>query len=420
MSKVVFHSMAHRGDVFPYVPIASELARRGHDVSYVVPREFHSVFAGEPFRCVHSGTDFSPITLDEHGAYIARWGMRLGGGALLPLYYGKFTVPFLPQLFTAIDDELADADLLFSHPAAATIGAMSCERRGLPWMVGDLFPMLVPTASAPPAGMPDLGPRSNRALWRIGRSRASGLLTSRRHFLRFRRSLGLETPRGWNVIDARLSPMGNLGLNSPHYVTPADDWPDDYRLTGFTLWQGPDGGAIADDVGEFLEAGAPPVVVTLGTSGASARPEVFAEVAAVLDGLGMRGLFLTSNAAVTSRVRAGVGPAHGVWQFVPLAPILSRVAAIVHSGAHGTNALAMAAGLPSAIVPCMFDQQWHAQRQEELGTGVWVRRPRDLGTAIGRIVSDVAMSEAAAALGSHLRAEDGTTAACDAIESALS
>ena len=57
MARIVFHSMAHRGDVFPYVPIASELCRRGHDVTYVVPREFHPLFASEPFRCVHSGTD---------------------------------------------------------------------------------------------------------------------------------------------------------------------------------------------------------------------------------------------------------------------------------------------------------------------------------------------------------------------------
>ncbi len=49
----------------------------------VVPREFQSTFAAEPSRCVHSGTDFSPVELDQHGAYIARWGNKLGGGALL-------------------------------------------------------------------------------------------------------------------------------------------------------------------------------------------------------------------------------------------------------------------------------------------------------------------------------------------------
>jgi hypothetical protein len=43
-----------------------------------------------------------------------------------------------------------------SHPAASLVGAMACERRRIPWIVGDLFPMLVPTATGPPSGMPDL------------------------------------------------------------------------------------------------------------------------------------------------------------------------------------------------------------------------------------------------------------------------
>ncbi len=420
MARIVFYSMAHRGDVFPYVPIASELCRRGHDVTYVVPREFHPSFASEPFRCVHSGTDFSPVALDEHGAYIARWGMPLGGAGVLPLYFGRFTVPHLADLFEAVDAELADADLLVSHPAPSIIGAMSCERRGIPWIVGDLFPMLVPTATAPPAGMPDLGRWPNGALWRLGQSRLVGPLMSRRKFVEFRRSLGLRTEGSWTVVDARLSPHLNLGLASPSYVDTAPDWPSNYRLTGFTSWDGPNGGHLLDDVQAFLADGPPPVVVTLGTSGASARPEVFEQVAAALDGLGARGVFLTSNAAVTERVRAaGVAQRHGVWPFVPLAPLLRHAKVLVQSGAHGTNALALEAGLPSAIVPCMFDQLWHARRQQALGTGVWVRRDRDLAGALRQLLTDEDLGERARALGAQIGAEDGTTAACNEIEAFL-
>ena len=49
MSKIVVLSMAYRGDVFPYVPVATELCRRGHQVTFVVPREFHKELAAEPF-----------------------------------------------------------------------------------------------------------------------------------------------------------------------------------------------------------------------------------------------------------------------------------------------------------------------------------------------------------------------------------
>ena len=420
MARIVLHSMAHRGDVFPYVPIASELSRRGHEVTYVVPREFHPLFASEPFRCVHSGTDFSPVALDEHGAFIARWGMPLGGAGVLRLYFGKFTVPHLPALFEAVDAELAGADLLVSHPAASLVGAMSCERHSIPWIVGDLFPMLVPTTTSPPAGMPDLGRWTNQALWKLGQSRLVGPLMSRRAFVDFRDSLGLHSARSWSVVDARLSPFLNLGLASPSYVEAAPDWPANYRLTGFTSWDGPNDGRLPDDVQAFLAEGPPPVVVTLGTSGASARPEVFEQVAAVLDELGARGVFLTSNAAVTERVRgAGVARRHGVWPFVPLAPLLRHARGLLQSGAHGTNALALEAGMPSVIVPCMFDQLWHARRQQALGTAVWVRRDRDLAGALRRLLTDDGLTERARAIGARLGTEDGTTAACNEIEEFL-
>ena len=139
----------------------------------------------------------------------------------------------------------------------------------------------------------------------------------------------------------------------------------------------------------------------------------------MLDELGTRGVFLTSNTVVTERVRAAVDQRHGVWPFVPLAPLLRHARAVVQSGAHGTNALTLEAGLPSAIVPCMFDQRWHAQRQQRLGTGVWVRRDRELSSALRQLLTDEGLRECAGELGARINAEDGVTAGCDAIESFL-
>jgi UDP:flavonoid glycosyltransferase YjiC (YdhE family) len=329
-------------------------------------------------------------------------------------------VPHLEALFTAVDAELADADLLVSHPAASLVGAMACERRGIPWIVGDLFPMLVPTATGPPSGMPDLGATVNRAMWRLGRSRLVDPLTSRRDFVGFRRRLGLATDRRWNVVDARLSPYHNLALVSAHYVTPAADWPSNYRLVGFTSWSGPDAGRLPEEVERFLDDGPPPVAVTLGTSGATARPDVFERVADALDETRARGVFLTSNAAVTDRLRAAIQPLHGVWPFVSLAPLLPRTCGLVQSGAHGTNAIALEAGVPSVVVPCLFDQLWHARRQDELGTGIWARRRRHIPNAVQRLLQDNTLGEQARAMSAQLATEHGTHTACNEIEAFMS
>lgn len=419
MAKIVVYSMAYRGDVFPYVPIASALAGAGHDVTYVVPREFHPLFEAEPFRCVHSGTDFGPALLDQHADFVARWGTRFGGGMLMRLYFGTLTVPVLDELYAAIEVEVADADLLVSHPAAAVVGSMAAEVHGVPVLVGDLFPMLLLSEYAALAGMPYLGRRANRLLIKAAISPLGDRVMYGRAFRRHRELLGLSND-GWSVLDARLSPTANLGLVPAAYVEPKPDWPDNYRLVGFTPWDGPDGGALDADAIDFLEAGEPPVVVTLGTSGASARPELFDAALDALDDHGVRGVFLASNRELADRISSRAGDRHLVRPFLPLPAVLERARAIVHSGAHGTNSLALLAGVPSVVAPCLFDQIAHARRQEELGTGVWARRPRRLRDAIGTILDgEGGHAGRAAAFAAEIAEVDGVGAVVEEVDTLL-
>ena len=217
-------------------------------------------------------------------------------------------------------------------------------------------------------------------------------------------------------MDHRLGPHGNLVLVSPQYFPPASDWGDDYPFVGFTPWTSASD-ALPPEVGEFLAAGAPPVLVCLGTSAASAAPEVFDHAAAALDALGLRGLYLASNAAIAQRL----GDRPGVWPFVPVGPVLPHVQGVVQAGAHGMNSLVLAAGKPSALVPALFDQLWHARRHEALGTGTRVRgrvTERKLRAAIGTML-DPSTVRSARDFGTRLATEDGVTTAGDVIESHL-
>jgi rhamnosyltransferase subunit B len=419
LAKIVVYSMAYRGDVFPYVPVASALARAGHDVVFVVPEEFHPLFASEPFRCAPSGTDYGPRLLDQHADYVARWGKRMGGGLMLRLYFGELTIPYLAQLHEALEAEIADADLLFSHPAAAVTGSMAAELHDVPMVVGDLFPMLMMTEYDPISSLPYLGRRFNRVVIRTARSRFVDPLLSARGFRSFREHLGLPT-RDWNVLDARLSSLANLGLVPSAYYPPRPDWPENYTTVGFTPWEGPDGGRLEDDVTEYLDAGDPPVVVTLGTSAASARPKVFDQALAALDAHHERAVILASNDELAAQLTQRSHSRHLVRPFVPLAPLLRRSKAIIHSGAHGTNSLALLAGVPSVVVPCLYDQVAHGRRQQELGTGVWVRKPRDLPGAVESILRPAnGHARRARAFADQIALEDGTAGAVTEINRIL-
>jgi UDP:flavonoid glycosyltransferase YjiC (YdhE family) len=417
MARIVVYAMGYRGDVLPYVAVASRLAEHGHEVSFVCPREFHSLFQAERFACVHSGTDFGPMLLDEHANFVARWGTRLGGVRLPRLYFDELTIPYLDDLFGVIDAEVASADLVFSHPWSHLISGPAAERRGVPSLVGDLFPMLVPSRDMPPPGQRSLGRLGNTAAWAFLHSPVVNRFAFMGEFRRFRTRLGLSVD-DWSLFDSRLSKPITIGLFSPRYQPRLTDWPPGYEVVGFTPWRGPGVETLPPAVQQFFGAGDPPVLVTLGTNAATADPLAFTQAGQALDRLGARGLFLTSNSRVTARVRAELGHHHGVWPFVPLGSVLGHCRGVLHAGGHGTNAAVLTAGLPSAVKPSVTDQIWHARRIAALGVGVEVRGRR-FTDALRIVLSDRPMAERARAFGEQLSGEDGAGRACELLDGLL-
>lgn len=416
MATIVLYSVAYRGDVLPLAPIGWELSRRGHDVRFVCPNELHPLVGGPGITTYDADEgDLSPTGLDSHGAYIERWGTRLGGAMTVKLYVRDLCATRLAQLTAAVDAALDGADLLIAHPAATLVGRIPAEARGIPWVVADMLPGLIPTADRPPKGfhLPAWSPRLNRATWRQA-ARIAGVLGGEELFLAARRERGLPAERGY-VFNGRISPLLHLGLASAHYSPEPSDLPS-YRSCGFSSWTEPDD-PLPDDVRAYLEDGDPPVLVTLGTSAASAADAVFGRAAEALDDLGLRAIFVTGNEANAASVRGRPG----VWSFVPLGPVLARCRAALQSGAHGTNALVLAAGIPSAVVPLLFDQVWNGSRNIELGLGTMVRRPSvsRLRAALEQVTSDPGLARSATSFAELLAGEHGPTTAADEIEALL-
>ena len=130
-------------------------------------------------------------------------------------------------------------------------------------------------------------------------------------------------------------------------------------------------------------------------------------------------MFLASNGQLAARISARAGTRHAVRSFAPLAPLLDRARAIVQSGAHGTNSLALLAGVPSVTMPCLYDQVAHAARQEELGTGVWAKRPRHIEGALTKVLADNGFRERARGFAAEIADEDGTAATVSEVEALL-
>jgi len=88
------------------------------------------------------------------------------------------------------------------------------------------------------------------------------------------------------------------------------------------------------------------------------------------------------------------------------------MAAVVHHGGAGTTAEGLRAGVPSVIVPFIFDQPFWGARVKALGLGpAPIPRKRltveALAHAIDTAVTDAGMRQRAQACGRAIRGEDG-------------
>lgn len=211
---------------------------------------------------------------------------------------------------------------------------------------------------------------------------------------------------------------------SRHVAPPTPGWPPQVRQTGYWFARPQSGWVPPSDLLAFLQAGEPPIVVSLGVmSQAGKQARQGAEI--VLQALGEAGVraivqgwdeALEGLEIPATVYRAGSLP-HG-WLF-------EQVCAVVHHGGFGTTAAALRAGIPAVVVPHIIDQFYWGQRVFEMGVGPQTI-PRAqlsatrLSEAIRRTLDDVQMQARAADLGRRIRSEpDGIMAAVASVEGVM-
>lgn len=183
---------------------------------------------------------------------------------------------------------------------------------------------------------------------------------------------------------------------------------------GFSIWPDP-APPLDPELRAHVEAGPPPVVVTLGTSAAAGAGGKFARIADDLDAAGLRSILLVGH----ERNLASVASHPAAVTFAPLTALLPRCSVAVVSGALGGLAAAITAGVPVVVHPQLVDQSWHARRVAELGVGLPARRTKDIGPTAARVASDPTFTERARALAARMADEDGPGAVVDAVHQLL-
>lgn len=417
MARIVLATFGSYGDLNPFLALALELKRRGHDPVVATAEGYR--------RDVESrGLGFAPVRPDLDRGDLALFERALDRVKGPEVIIREILTPRVRESYENLERAAAGADLLLSHSLTYAAPVLA-EKKNMIWLSVVLQPLMFLSAEDPSVLAPapwlgalrPLGPAVNRLVFLLVKLAGSRWGDPVRAL---REELGL--PRGADpLFDGQYSPYGTLALFSPLYGPPQLDWPENTLACGFPFLDSDIGGKGLDPRLEaFLNAGTPPVVFTLGSAAVMIAGDFFRNAAVAVKGHGVRAILLAGPAAKDlTDLPNGVE----AFESAPYHDLFPRCAAVVHSGGIGTTAQALRAGVPQMIVPFAHDQFDNAARVARLGVGAALdgRNPtgRELAATLSRLLDDDDIKKEAARVGTAIRAENGVMLACDAIEAAL-
>jgi len=377
-----------RGDVQPYLALASELRRQGHRPVVATSPEYGPWVESHGLEFCQLGPRMSEVQRATMAAEISAAGVDHSVELIKPLL--SLVESTLAEAFDQLKALCSDCDVLISGPEQA-VAQLVREVLGIPLALVQLGHFELP-------------------VWPDVQKECAAFLNS------FRARIGLPEADDYLIHD----PQIELYAMSRHVISRPSDWPLNRHLTGYFFlddddWQ-PDPSLL-----DFIDAGEPPVVICF-SSMIHENPEAMTDL--VVDAMKIAGY-----RAIIQQGWSGLGrrslPA-SIYQTgsVPHSWLFRRAACVVHHGGAGTAASAFRAGVPSVFIPHYSDQPLWAMHFHKAGYAVSPiplnqLSAERLATATAMTLSQPVYREKASELGRKIEAERGVEQALQLIEQTI-
>jgi rhamnosyltransferase subunit B len=415
MSRIILTTIGSLGDLHPKIALGLELRQRGHEVVFATHQEYQAKIAALGFEFHRMRPD--NLALNDP-AEMARM-MDLNEGQKYVL--NQWVVPALRDTYADLLAVAQNADLIINGEGVFA-ARLVAETLGIPWVLNILQPMAVLSAHDPSVipGLPAIFrlPGLNALALHGIRPLAKVLSKSWvKPILEFRQELGLPDLVGNPLIDDKYSPRLVLGMFSSLLATPQSDWPDQLIQTGFAFYDG--AATLSPELEQFLDAGEPPIVFTLGSAAVMSPGQFYQESIQAAQALNRRAVLLIGK----NTPPTGLSDRMIAVNYAPHSQVFPRASAIVHQGGIGTTAQALRAGRPTVIMPYSHDQPDNAARVARLGTSRTLARQSYTAKSVAHqlrlLLANPQYATKALEVGDRIRSEDGAKLACDAIEQML-
>ncbi|MUG95055.1 glycosyltransferase [Scytonema sp. UIC 10036] len=406
------------GDLHPTIAIALELRQRGHDIVFATHQVYQSRIEALGFEFHSMRPDFTAMNDPQEMARMM--DLKTGQEYMVR----QWVNPNLREMYADLLKVASGADFIFSGEGVVATPLVA-EKLGMRWASSAMVPMSFFSAYDPPilaafprlAKLYKLGPIVNRGIINFAKLVSNSWADPIRQL---RRELGLS-PINYNpFVENRFSAYLVVALFSSVFGQPQPDWPANTVVAGFTFYDGTQGGAeLTPALKQFLEAGEPPIVFTLGSAAVMDSGNFYQESIEAAKQLNRRAVLLIGN----NDLHENLSPDIVAVNYAPYSQIFPRACAIVHQGGIGTTAQALRAGRPTLIMPYSHDQPDNAARVKRLGTSRTISRKQysaaRVAKELSKLLGNPNYAANAARIGRIIQAEDGVGVACNAIEKQL-
>ncbi|KAL2920101.1 Sterol 3-beta-glucosyltransferase [Polyrhizophydium stewartii] len=413
-----------RGDVQPYIALCKAFMADGHRcrlATHLEYKEWIEGFGIEFFEVKGNPAELMQLCVD----------------------HGMFTVSFIREGMTTfrswIDELLVscwqasqNTDLLIESPTA--MGGIHCaERLGIPYFAAFPMPWTRTKQYPHPFAVPEyhLGSGYNlmsHVLIEQIFQKGVGPQVNR-----WRRTMLDAPPMSLSVLSEHKYPF--LYSFSPSVVPQPPDWQDWIHTCGYWFLDNPEHNWTPPaSLTAFMGSGPKPVYIGFGSIIVPDPDALTRTIVEAVKKAGVRAILSKGWSARLPKVEhaeptspaAGGSAAAATAAAAPEAPIeypdciypldkvphdwlFPQMAGVVHHGGAGTTAAGIRAGVPTLIRPFFGDQFFWADRVQDLGVGISLRKLTvdKLSAALVTLTSDATMRERAALLGEKVRAERG-------------
>lgn len=409
--KVAIATLGTQGDVQPFMALALELERRGHEVVLGTNADFEDMVRSHGLTShnleIEIQSFIAQATVEEiisRGKIFNIPGLFMQGQRMV-------------DLATLRAWEMAQgADVLLVN-MNTTFGIDIAEALDIPVIM--VAPQPLNTTSEFPLcaySGPTLGGTLNRITY--------GVMKVQQAYYNISRNRQRQRIMGLGPLRSRGFFKGSDGAYLPTLycysaiVAPRPaDWPETSVVTGYWRLKDRTGWEPSADFRAFLSDGPAPVYIGFGSMpyGTDRNTELLRE-----------GIARWGGRAVVARGWGGIdtdrlGDRVFTIDAAPHDKLFPLVQAVVHHGGAGTTAAALYAGKPAFVVPQTVDQPFWARRVHALGAGpapvkLGKLTPDILADSLTALTSQPSYAEAAQALARQLAGEDGPTVAIGLIE----